>query len=709
VAPKRKKKGQAETKPYGLSFHSTPSAPQSTSFLQQALLPASLNEAQQEAVRHAGGPLLIVAGPGTGKTFTLAHRIARLLLNGGARPGQILAVTFTNKAAQAMAERLDRILDEPRLMEGLTIKTFHALCFEILSNEAKGAGEQPDITLADENDRTRFVKEAIGATQRPIARKKLDPEQISNFISVAKQRLLLPEDNLADLVPTALLVQFLSIYTRYQEILHQNHLHDFDDLVLRTVRLFEAHSAILDKYSKKFRFISVDEYQDINHAQYRLIRLIAPIGHDICVIGDPDQAIYGFRGADVRYFHSFLDDYPDAKTIHLRHNYRSTETILQASGQVIGVNRDGRTDLGMWSGLQGVKTLTIAVQPTEKAEAEFTVKTIDQEVGGITSFSMDSGRVSAAERGQERSFGDFAVLYRTRDLAKALEEAFLRSGIPFQIVGKEKLKDKKGIREVVCYLKAGCSIAGDRDMEKILNFPARGIGQAARRALHKWSRTKGHSLLTALSHVEEISDLKPGPAMRLLEFAEDLTRLKAARTHMNVDEQIDYIVDRFHIMDTMDRNKSFEEDLATLLNLSRSFGNRTLEFLAHLALESTQDRYDPKAEKVSLMTIHAAKGLEFPVVFITGCEDGLIPYRRTDGEQADLLEERRLFYVAMTRAQERIYLTHAKKRLLYGKKTQQNPSPFLEAVEENLKEYAKSMSMKRGRKKEDTQLRLFEL
>jgi superfamily I DNA/RNA helicase len=178
---------------------------------------------------------------------------------------------------------------------------------------------------------------------------------------------------------------------------------------------------------------------------------------------------------------------------------------------------------------------------------------------------------------------------------------------------------------------------------------------------------------------------------------------------MNVDEQIDYIVDRFHIMDTMDRNKSFEEDLATLLNLSRSFGNRTLEFLAHLALESTQDRYDPKAEKVSLMTIHAAKGLEFPVVFITGCEDGLIPYRRTDGEQADLLEERRLFYVAMTRAQERIYLTHAKKRLLYGKKTQQNPSPFLEAVEENLKEYAKSMSMKRGRKKEDTQLRLFEL
>jgi superfamily I DNA/RNA helicase len=375
----------------------------------------------------------------------------------------------------------------------------------------------------------------------------------------------------------------------------------------------------------------------------------------------------------------------------------------------MGLDDTRRTSEGLWSGVYGAKTIVVAGLPTERAEAEYVVKTIDQEVGGIAHFSMDSGRVDRSEKRQDRSFGDFTVLYRTKELGRALEEAFARSGIPFQMVGKEKLEDRKGIRELVSYLKAGCSVACNLDVERILNFPARGIGRNTVSALKKWSKIKGTSLITALEHLDEVSGLKPAPARKLRAFAGDLAQLKTSIHGIMVYEQIDYLLGHFGIMDAMGGDKAFEEDVTALIALSRSFGSRSLAFLANLALEGAQDRYDPAAEKVSLMTMHAAKGLEFPVVFIAGCEDGLIPYRRTDSEQGDILEERRLFYVAMTRARERVYLTRAKRRLRYGKKILQNPSPFLEAVEENLKEYVKPISTKRGRRKKDPQLTLFEL
>jgi superfamily I DNA/RNA helicase len=503
--------------------------------------------------------------------------------------------------------------------------------------------------------------------------------------------------------------RFVAVYKEYQDMLKQNGLHDFDDLILEIVTLFETDQVIREAHEKRFRYISVDEYQDINHAQYRLIRLLAPKGHDICVIGDPHQAIYGFRGADVRYFHTFCNDYPGAKTIWLRQNYRSTETILRASGQLIGMDDTKRADEGLWSGLHGAETLVVAGLPTERAEAEYVVETIDREVGGIAHFSMNSGRIDSCQTRHDRSFRDFAVLYRTKELGRALEEAFARSGIPFQVVGKEKLEDKKGIREVVSYLKAARGLTYSFDVERILNFPARGIGRNTVSALKEWCEKNGVSLIAAVEHADEVSGLKPGPARKIRAFARDLARLKTSIQGVSVYEQIDYICSYFGIMDAMGGDKAFEEDITALLGLSRSFGSRVLEFLAHLALEGVQDRYDPAVEKVSLMTMHAAKGLEFPVVFVVGCEDGLIPYRKTNGEQGDVLEEKRLFYVAITRAQDRIYLTHAKKRLLYGKKILQNPSPFLEAVEENLKEYAKPLPVKRRRKKEDPQLRLFEV
>jgi DNA helicase-2/ATP-dependent DNA helicase PcrA len=676
---------------------------------EQTHLPDSLNAAQQEAVQHTGGSLLIVAGPGTGKTLTLAHRVAYLLQNRIARPEQILAVTFTNKAAREMADRLRKILEDWNAVNMMTIKTFHALCLDIISLEASAPEMEHAVSILNEQDRIQFVKAAIQMMCDDLLVSGLDPDGISNLISKVKQLLLLPEDDLAGHVPEPLLDQFPSIYKTYQEILNENRILDFDDLILKTVRLFETDQAILRRYQERFCFISVDEYQDINYAQYRLIRLLAPEGHNICVIGDPDQAIYGFRGADVQYFLRFCEDYPATTRIMLKQNYRSTETILRASGQIIGVDDTERAQKGIWSGIHGAKTLTVTELPTERAEAEYIVKTIDQEVGGISHFSMDSGRIDQLRDKKERSFSDFAVLFRIKEQAKALEEAFARSGIPFQMVGNEKLQNRRGIMELISYLKAGWSLAYDLDVERILNFPSRGIGHATVHALKQWSKMRGDSLMNALERSDEISGLKPGPRRKLRTFSKDLNQLKETLKDMSVHEQIHHILNQFVIMDAMCDDKAFKEDLTAFLDLSKSFEGRGVDFLAHLALEKAQDRYDPAAEKVSLMTMHAAKGLEFPVVFIAGCEDGLIPYRRKQVEQGDFLEERRLFYVALTRAQEKIYLTRSKRRLWFGQRTLQHASPFLAAVEEDLKEHKKPFPARPVLKKEDTQLSLFEL
>jgi uncharacterized protein (TIGR00375 family) len=709
VSSKRSKKGEVRTGQVVLPLNISLASSSDKGVVDQIRLRGNLNNAQQEAVKHAGGPLLLVAGPGTGKTFTLAHRIAYLLQQGGARPEQILAVTFTNKAAQEMATRLSQILDDPKRVERVTVKTFHGLCLDIMSVEADAFGITRPVSILDEADRPQFVKAAIQRIWGDPAGLRLDPERISDLISKVKQLLLLPEHDVAESVPESFLEQFPPAYRAYQELLRENHLFDFDDLILETVKLFEADQVIRKKYRQRFAFISVDEYQDINYAQYRLIRLLAQGAHDICVIGDPDQAIYGFRGADVRYFHRFCDDYPGAKTIRLTQNYRSAETILQASGQLMGVEDTDKAQERIWSGIHGAKTLTVTALPTERAEAEYIVKTIDQEVGGIAHFSMDSGRIDRFGEKKERSFSEFAVLYRIKEQGKAMEEAFSRSGIPFQMVGNEKLQDRKGIKELVSYLKVGCSLACDPDMERVLNFPSRGIGRNSVSAMKQWSRRKRCSLMTGLGHLDEVSDLKPGPRARLRTFSKALHQLEKNSDHMSVSEQIHYILDQFSIMDAMDGNKAFEEDLRTLLNLSELFGNRSEDFLAYLALEQAQDRYDPDAEKISLMTMHAAKGLEFPVVFIAGCEDSLIPYQGTKGEPRNLREERRLFYVALTRAQEKVYLTHAKRRLWFGRRTERRISPFLEAVEEGLKEYERPFSARPTPKKEDPQLSLFEL
>ncbi len=667
----------------------------------------NLNQAQQEAVQYTAGPLLIVAGPGTGKTRTLTHRIAYLLSKGIALPEQVLAVTFTNKAAQEMAERLTGIIGDSNALEKITIKTFHALCLDIISQETDALKITTPVSILCEADRKDFVRVAIKQAGSKGCALKEDAGKILNLISLAKQFMLSPEDDLTGLAPEAR--HLSSTYKAYQQLLLANRLFDFDDLIFRTVRLFETNEMIQKKYEQRFAFISVDEYQDVNYAQNRLVRLLAPPMHDICVIGDPDQAIYGFRGADVRYFHGFSRDYPGVKTICLNQNYRSAETILRASGQVIRTDKANRGEKGIWSGIRGAKTLTISQLPTERAEAEYVVKTIEEEVGGISHFSVDSGRIGPACDKEERSFSDFAVLYRVKEQAKALREAFERSGIPFQVVGDKRLETRKGIREIISYLKVGLSLGSDFDVKRILNFPQRGISLAAVEALRAWSEMTGKPLVAALERSGEIPNLKPLARQRLSALSEDIKRLTKRVKGQDVYEQIRLVLNQFNIMDEMSDDIAFEENLGTLLNMSRSFGEQSAQFLAHLALESEQDLYDPGVEKVALMTMHASKGLEFPVVFIAGCEDGLIPYRKKKSEDVDLPEEKRLFYVALTRAQENVFLTHASQRLWFGQKTKQRLSPFLEAIEEDLKQHKRPFSRMPAPQKKDAQLSLFDL
>ncbi len=665
---------------------------------------ADLNPTQQQAVRTVGGPLLIVAGPGTGKTRTLTHRIAYLLSTGIALPEQVLAVTFTNKAALEMTRRLATLVGDREAMSGLTIRTFHGLCLDILSGEANVLGIEVPIRVLGEADRMDVVRKAM---QR-VTGKKQGAERVSSALSLLKQRLLTDRDDLAHVVPHESLAVFPDIYRSYQDVLSRNALFDFDDLIFRVVGLFEAEESIRKKYTERFAFISVDEYQDINRAQYRLIRLLAPPPHDLCVIGDPDQAIYGFRGADVQYFRRFFDDYPGAGSIVLNRNYRSTETILRASGQVMPGKEGGSAKGRIWSGIDGIKTLTIAELPTEKAEAEHIVETIESQVGGISHFSLDSGRADGLSGGPERSFGDFAVLYRTREQAKALQEAFARAGIPYQGQGSQRLEMQNGIRELLSYLKVIWDCAWDLDVERLLTFPPAGLGRAVARYVKARAERTGQTLLDAFADHDDLA----GPdgsdasvAARIVDFTEKTKSIRGHFKGKDVSLQIQIVLDDLGLGGGISGRDPLERHVETLLETARPFGRDHNQFLNRLAMEREQDRCESGVEKVALMTMHAAKGLEFSVVFIAGCEDGLIPYKRP-GEEGDILEEGRLFYVALTRAREKVFLTCAKKRKRFGKTICHPVSPFVKAIEDGLKEHVR-FCRATPRPKAPSQLTLF--
>ena len=613
---------------------------------------AGLNPEQREAASCVESSLIIVAGPGTGKTRTLTHRMAYLLREKGVSPQQLLAITFTNKAAEEMRERLTRLVGEATARQ-IVVSTFHAACAMILREDGERIGLPPQFTICAEQERETLLKRLFP----DLADKEISAALAQ--ISDAKNRLThpLPLPVGESIEPRTLPIQrgeFEQIYQAYEAALARYQAVDFDDLIAKTVGLFEAAPDILAKYRQRFRWIAVDEYQDVNFAQYRLLNLLKTPETNLCAIGDPDQAIYGFRGADRAYFLKFQADYPDAKQLSLRQNYRSTQTILDASRQVIDKSAE-RLPLAIWSEFVGQHKLDIYHAPTHKAEAEYIVHQIEKMVGGTTHFSLDSGRVESHEEAA-RAFGDVAALYRLNAQSHALIEAFDRSGIPFQVVGQTPLRAYKDVREILAYLWA------------IAN-------PAARFHLDMLAAQADDLLLDALRNERE------QPVARLIQ------RIQAFLAPAAPDDKR-------------------EERLKRLINRAMPFGTRLTDFLESIALQHETDDYDPRADRVALMTLHAAKGLEFPVVFIVGCEEGVIPYRRED-EPGDLDEERRLFYVGMTRAREHLILTSAEKRFLFGQHANNPPSRFLHDIEAALKEWQPSGWKSAKDKEKQPQLSLF--
>ncbi|MGD8782366.1 MAG: UvrD-helicase domain-containing protein [Ignavibacteria bacterium] len=607
---------------------------------------SGLNEQQKEAVLCIDTPLIIAAGPGTGKTRTLTHRIAYLINEKKVNPGNILAITFTNKAAEEMQNRLTNLLGKDTAST-ITIKTFHALCSMILREEAENVGLDPAFTICNEDDRKALLKQC----KVNLSEKELN--QYLEKISSTKNQLLSSDtEKLKDET------SFVDVYKSYEVTLQKNHILDFDDLIFYTVKLFETNSEILQKYQNRFKWISVDEYQDINFAQYRLLKLLIVHKNNICVIGDPNQAIYGFRGAKREYFLKFQEDFPGTQTKSLTQNYRSTQFILNASSQVIAKGAD-RKNIEIWSDVVGKTKLQIYKAPTYKAEAEYVVHQIESMVGGTSYFSLDSGRVEDEEQ-KEKSFTDFAVLYRLGALSHPLIEAFQRSGIPYQTIGDTSLYERREIKEILSCLWFIYNPKSSFYREKIKN--------------------KIIPLLEELRWIYETI-----PVAELIERIQKFINTNSS----NNDKQ--------------------NELIHKLLLKAKPFENRLQDFLESTALQKETDEYDNRADRVTLMTLHASKGLEFPVVFIVGCEETLIPYKR-ENKPFDIEEERRLFYVGMTRAEEKLILTHAGSRFLFGKTYQNKPSHFLSDIETALKELKESeyKIKKKEKKEEDTgQLGLF--
>jgi uncharacterized protein (TIGR00375 family) len=650
---------------------------------------AGLNEEQRAAALHEVGPLIIVAGPGTGKTRTLTHRMAHLVRARDVSPANILAITFTNKAAQEMRERLTALLGEV-LAGQLCIRTFHAFGAMLLREFGSRIGLDEDFAILDEEDRRRLLRRRFPELGVRESNRALEA------ISALKTGREIGEIEEIGGVTVAALLE------AHEATLRESNGVDFDDLIVLPVRLLEENEDVLETMRGRYGWISVDEYQDVNHLQVRLLKLLAGDGQRLCVIGDPDQAIYGFRGADRGYFLAFAQDYPGATVMHLSRNYRSTQTILEAAQQVIARSPD-RDALAIWSDFVVRTRLDVRHAPTDKAEAEYVVHQIERMVGGTSYFSLDSGRVDdRVDEGDEsasRSFADFAVLYRTGAQSHALAEALDRSGIPYQTVGQTPLTAHRIMRLALAHLWLLRSPYSAIHLDAILNHDrelfdpdslAALIAATKERQIPPW-RTPAPVALTlaqrdglvALAGI--MGEMKEIGEIGVAGLVEAVARLLGERTTLS------------------------DADEARLKRLQRRavlFGDDLDRFLEAAALQAETDDYDPRADRVALMTLHAAKGLEFPVVFMVGCEEGLLPYVRT-GKVTDTDEERRLFYVGMTRAREKLILTSARRRFLFGQAMENEPSRFVGDIEQALKVVQEGEWRKAKAKPDPVQLSLF--
>jgi len=640
-------------------------------FLTDRLL-NGLNNEQQSAVKTTEGPLLIMAGAGSGKTRVLTHRIAYLIVEKGVNPYNILAITFTNKAAREMKDRIVHLLGGAA--EQIWISTFHSMCVRILRRDIDRIGINKNFTILDSTDQLSVIKGIIKDLN--IDPKKFEPRGILGKISSAKNELVSP-DKFSELVGNYYDEVASKVYTEYEKRLRKNHSLDFDDLIMKTILLFERVPEVLEYYQRKFQYIHVDEYQDTNKAQYKLVNLLASRLKNLCVVGDSDQSIYRWRGADIANILSFEKDYPNANVILLEQNYRSTKKILQAANEVIKNNLN-RKPKKLWTNNEDGSKITYYRADTEQAEAMFVA-------GKIKELTEEGGR--------NRS--DIAILYRTNAQSRVMEEMLLKSNIPYLIVGGIKFYDRKEIKDILAYLRLVANPNDDISLLRVINVPKRGIGQSSLEKIAQYAANNDISMFEAIQEADFIG-LSPKILNACMEFHTFIRNLNQMQDFLSVTELVEEILEKSGYQEMLKAEKTLEaesrlENLEEFLSVTKNFENSNddkslIAFLTDLALISDIDQMDKEEEKdaVVLMTLHAAKGLEFPVVFLMGLEEGVFPHSRSLMEEAEMEEERRLAYVGITRAEEELYLTNAQMRTLFGRTNVNPPSRFIDEIPEEL-------------------------
>lgn len=630
-------------------------------------LTQGLNPEQARAVVTTEGPLLILAGAGSGKTKTLTHRIAYLIANRKATPYNILAVTFTNKAAREMRERVATLLGENPDNRSFMpyMGTFHSICVRLLRQDGESVHVPRNFVIFDETDRQSAIKQV--SKQLMLDEKACPPRSLSALISNAKNELIGP-DEFDQTGSSPLHRAAAQVYPLYEKMLKQAAALDFDDLIAKTVYMLQSQSAVRSKWQSQFRYIMIDEYQDTNAAQYRLIKLLTNDDKNIAVVGDDWQSIYSWRGADFRNILRFEKDYKDVTIVKLEQNYRSTKAILDAAHAVITKNQQ-RSDKELWTEVGEGKPVEILQVANERAEAEAIVR-----------------RVKNAVDARFRNYQDFAVLYRTNAQSRTLEETCVRFGIPYKIVGGQRFYDRKEIKDVIAYLRLLYQPEDRVSFERIVNVPTRGIGTKSLQNFYDWQVQNGFSLEQALVTVTDAPALTTKAKKGLADLADILRSTRAVLDEAPVPVLIESLLRRIDYFTYLDdktlQAESRQENVRELISVAKNYQDLGLDgFLEEVSLVSDVDSLQSGSNAVTLMTLHAAKGLEFPVVFMTGMEESIFPHSRALYDVSEMEEERRLCYVGMTRAKQELYVTYATSRLLYGGVQHNPPSRFLSEID----------------------------
>jgi len=628
---------------------------------------SGLNEAQRKAVVYGDGPMLILAGAGSGKTRVLTNRIVYLISQQGVDPFNILGITFTNKAAREMRQRI--AAEVPELVQDLWISTFHSACLRILRRQA---GFMPNFVIYDPDDQKTLIKECL--KEMNLDDKKHPPNAVLSTISKAKNMLYGP-DELEKKSYDYFSRAACDVYKLYQNKLTKNNALDFDDLLMKTVQLLQNNLQALSYYQNKFRYIMVDEYQDTNHAQYILVNLLAQKHRNLCVVGDPDQGIYGWRGADIRNIMSFERDYPDAAVFILEQNYRSTRTILESANEIIKYNRE-RKDKNLWTaGPQG-NPVTVFTARNEHSEANY----IADHIRRWCMF-------------KQKEYGDFAVLYRTHAQSRVLEEKLLTAGIPYIIVGGLRFYERKEIKDLLAYLRLLVNPDDRVSLRRIINEPKRGIGPASLKKILDLADDTGLPPLLMLQN--KVPGLSGKAAKSANELGQVLLGLKEKLNSYPVTILVKLVLKETGYLQALEKERTVEsrtriENINEFFSVTGEYDNQVtdgnlVDFLAEIALLTDTDRQvDDGTGHVTLMTLHSAKGLEFPIVFLVGMEESVFPHSRSLEDRQELEEERRLCYVGITRAMEQLYLTHCWQRTLYGHTRLNEPSRFLNELPQDL-------------------------